>query len=279
MFYNRIRHLALVTKKVVDGGFDITMSETKEGDFSKLAIAFNGMRETIQSQLDEPKKEKRFLTDLLSDISHQLKTPLSPMIIYNEIMLGKKLSEEQRHTFLRYNEKQLERMKWLIQSILKLAKLDAKAMQINRRQQCLNETVRQSTNDLCEQAAEANVEIQFHSSEEFEFNHDRLWLKETFINIIKTVLNTPIRADTSILTSPRIRSIRGYNHRYVRRYQPDDLPHIFMRFYKAKELKKPDSVGIGLALAKSITEAHGGMIEAKSDLGKGTSFLIPFLNY
>jgi len=209
MFYGRIRHLALATKKVVDGDFDIIMSETKEGDFSKLAIAFNGMRETIQSQLDEPKKEKRFLADLLSDISHQLKTPLSPMIIYNEIMLGKKLSEEQRHTFLRYNEKQLERMKWLVQSILKLAKLDAKAMQIDRRQQCLNETVRQSTNDLCEQAAEANVGIQFHSSKEFEFNHDRLWLKETFINIIKTVLNTPLRADTWILTSPPIRSIRG----------------------------------------------------------------------
>jgi len=278
MFYDRIRHLALAAKKVVDGDFDIIMSETKDGDFSKLAVAFNSMRETIQSQLDELKKEKRFLADLLSDISHQLKTPLSSMIIYNEIMLGKKLSEEQRHMFLRYNEKQLERMKWLIQSILKLAKLDAKAMQIDRQQQSLNETVRQSTDDLCEQAAEANVGIQFHSSEEIEFNHDCLWLKEAFINIIKNCIEHTSpdgHIDINITANPLHTRVTITDT--GEGISQDDLPHIFKRFYKVKTSKKSDSIGIGLTLAKSIIEAYGGMIEAKSDFGKGTSFLITFL--
>ncbi|ABO65712.1 MULTISPECIES: sensor histidine kinase [Geobacillus] len=278
--YSRIRQLALAAEKVVEGDFNIIMSETREGDFSKLAVAFNGMRNTIRNQLDELKKEKRFLADLLSDISHQLKTPLSSMIIYNEIMLGKQLSEEQQRMFLLQNEKQLERMKWLIQSLLKLAKLDAKALQMDRQQQSLNETVWQSIDDLREQAVEANVHIRFENSEEVEFNHDRLWLKEAFINIIKnSIEHTPPggNIDITIVSHPLYTRVviadtgEGISQ--------DDLPHIFKRFYKAKTSKKPDSIGIGLALAKSIIEAHGGMIEAKSELGKGTTFSITFLNY
>ncbi|MGP9075455.1 HAMP domain-containing sensor histidine kinase [Geobacillus thermodenitrificans subsp. calidus] len=278
--YSRIRQLALAAEKVVEGDFNIIMSETREGDFSKLAVAFNGMRNTIRNQLDELKKEKRFLADLLSDISHQLKTPLSSMIIYNEIMLGKQLSEEQQRMFLLQNEKQLERMKWLIQSLLKLAKLDAKALQMDRQQQSLNETVWQSIDDLREQAVEANVHIRFENSEEVEFNHDRLWLKEAFINIIKnSIEHTPPggNIDITIVSHPLYTRVviadtgEGISQ--------DDLPHIFKRFYKAKTSKKSDSIGIGLALAKSIIEAHGGMIEAKSELGKGTTFSITFLNY
>ncbi|MEC5189219.1 signal transduction histidine kinase [Geobacillus thermodenitrificans] len=278
--YSRIRQLALTAEKVVEGDFNIIMSETREGDFSKLAVAFNGMRNTIRNQLDELKKEKRFLADLLSDIFHQLKTPLSSMIIYNEIMLGKQLSEEQQRMFLLQNEKQLERMKWLIQSLLKLAKLDAKALQMDRQQQSLNETVWQSIDDLREQAVEANVHIRFENSEEVEFNHDRLWLKEAFINIIKnSIEHTPPggNIDITIVSHPLYTRVviadtgEGISQ--------DDLPHIFKRFYKAKTSKKPDSIGIRLALAKSIIEAHGGMIEAKSELGKGTTFSITFLNY
>jgi signal transduction histidine kinase len=278
--YGRIRRLALAAKKVVEGDFNIIMSETKEGDFSKLSVAFNGMRDTIRNQLDELKKEKRFLADLLSDISHQLKTPLASMIVYNEIMLGKQLPEQQQRMFLLHNEKQLERMKWLIQSILKLAKLDAKAMQMDRQRQSLNDTVRQSIDDLREQAAEANVDIRFESSEEIEFDHDRLWLKEAFINIIKNgIEHTPPggNIDITIIAHPLYTRVviadtgEGISQ--------DDLPHIFKRFYKAKTSKKPDSIGIGLALAKSIIESHGGMIEAKSELGTGTAFWITFLNY
>jgi signal transduction histidine kinase len=202
------------------------------------------------------------------------------MIIYNEIMLGKQLSEEQQRMFLLQNEKQLERMKWLIQSLLKLAKLDAKALQMDRQQQSLNETVWQSIDDLREQAVEANVHIRFENSEEVEFNHDRLWLKEAFINIIKnSIEHTPPggNIDITIVSHPLYTRVviadtgEGISQ--------DDLPHIFKRFYKAKTSKKPDSIGIGLALAKSIIEAHGGMIEAKSELGKGTTFSITFLNY
>ena len=86
LLYNKIRRLTLGAKKVIEGDYDISINENKEGDFSKLAYAFNSMRVTIRNNLSQLKKEKQFLVDLLSDISHQLKTPLSSMIVYNDII-------------------------------------------------------------------------------------------------------------------------------------------------------------------------------------------------
>jgi signal transduction histidine kinase len=126
-FYERIRRLTIGAKKVVDGDYDIAINEDREGDFSKLALSFNSMRKVIRNNLEKLNDEKQFLVDLLSDISHQLKTPLSSMIIYNDIMLTKDLPLEQRNTFLTNNQNQLQKMNWLIRNILKLARLDAKA--------------------------------------------------------------------------------------------------------------------------------------------------------
>jgi len=97
------------------------------------------MRKIIRNNLSELRREKQFLVDLLSDISHQLKTPLSSVILYNDIMVNKELTRKQNEAFLLNNQNQLEKMNWLIKNMLKLAKLDAKAIEIVRENQSLNE--------------------------------------------------------------------------------------------------------------------------------------------
>ncbi len=279
-FYSRIRRLTLAAKKVVDGNYDIVINENKEGDFSKLAVSFNSMREIIRNNISQLKKEKQFLVDLLSDISHQLKTPLSSMIVYNDIMLSKELDKEQRQTFLLSNQNQLNRMNWLIQSILKLAKLDARAIELRKEKQSLNETVEEAIDALDSKASENNVKIIRKDNYDIYLEHDRLWLEEALINIIKNgIEHTPSGGTISIdlIENPVYRRIiiedtgEGIEEK--------DLPNIFKRFYKAKTSRKTDSVGIGLALAKSIVEAHNGLIEAQSKIGLGTKFTITFLKY
>lgn len=279
-FYRRIRRLTLAAKKVVDGNYDIVINENKEGDFSKLAVSFNSMREIIRNNISQLKKEKQFLVDLLSDISHQLKTPLSSMIVYNDIMLTKELDKEQRQTFLLSNQNQLSRMNWLIQSMLKLAKLDARAIELHKEKQSLNETVEEAVDALESKASENNVKIIRKCNYDIYLEHDRLWLEEALINIIKNgIEHTPSGGTISIdlIENPVYRRViiedtgEGVDER--------DLPNIFKRFYKAKTSRKTDSVGIGLALAKSIVEAHNGLIEAQSKIGLGTKFTITFLKY
>lgn len=153
-FYKKIRRITIGAKKVVDGDYDLTINENKEGYLSKLAVSFNSMREIIKNNINDLKKEKQFLVDLLSDISHQLKTLLSSMIVYNDIMLSKELSKEQSKRFLLSNQNQLNRMHHLIHSILKLAKIDAKAIELDRENQSLNETIQEAIDSLESKALE-----------------------------------------------------------------------------------------------------------------------------
>ncbi|GFZ31288.1 two-component sensor histidine kinase [Clostridium zeae] len=279
-FYNRIRGLTLGAKKVIEGEYDISINENKEGDFSKLAVSFNSMKDIIRNNINELEKEKQFLVDLLSDISHQLKTPLSSMMVYNDILLNKDLSKDQRQNFLINNENQLDRMNWLIQSMLKLAKLDAKAIEFDKESQSLNETISEAINALDTKADKAEVMINFKEDRDILFYHDRLWLEEAIINIVKNGIEHAPKGGTiniSLEENPVYRRITIDDN--GEGISEEDLPNIFKRFYKAKNSKNSDSVGIGLALSKSIIESHNGIIEAKSKLGVGTRFILTFHSY
>lgn len=278
IFYEKLRRITLGAKKVVEGEYDIAISEDKEGDFSKLAFAFNSMRGVIRNNINELQKEKQFLVDLLSDISHQLKTPLASMIVYNDIMLNKELSKEQNETFLLSNQSQLNRMDWLIKSILKLARLDAKAIEFNKEDQSLNETIGEAIEALERKALDAKISINFKEEQEIEFKHDRLWMQEAIINIVKNAIeHTEEGGEINIVAEENPIYRRITIEDTGEGIQEDELPYIFKRFYKAKTSKNTESIGIGLALAKSIIESHNGVIEVQSEIAKGTKFIITLL--
>lgn len=279
-FYNNIRKITLAAKKVVEGDYDICINEDKEGDLAKLFTSFNSMQAIIRNNIDELNKEKHFLVDLLSDISHQLKTPLSSMFVYNDILLTKELTVEKSEFFLQNNKKQLYRMNWLIKSILKLARLDSKTIEFVKEPEDLNETIRNSIDTLTEEAEETTVIIKFKKGEKVIFNHDGSWLEEAFINIIKNAIEHSHKYGTiniQLTENPLYRRVEIEDN--GEGISEEDLPNIFKRFYKAKNSKNSDSIGIGLALAKSIIEAHDGLIEVQSNVNIGTKFIITFLKY
>ncbi|HBI04711.1 MAG TPA: sensor histidine kinase [Paenibacillaceae bacterium] len=279
-FYRNIRAFSSAAKKIVEGNYNLKLGEEKEGDLSKLTRSFNSMGGVIRANILQLKKEKVFLVDLLSDISHQLKTPLSSMIVYNDIMLSKDLPREQQLPFLESNQKQLERMEWLIKSLLKLARLDAQAIKFGKKNQSITKTIEESIKAIQNKAQENKVILEFNQRKEIFLEHDRPWLKEALINIIgNSIEHSPWgeKVNIKLIENPIYKRItiedRGEG------IGEEDLPNIFKRFYRAKTFQKRDSVGIGLALAKAIIEGHGGFIEAQSQLGEGTKFMITFLKY
>lgn len=277
-FYRRIRNLTQAAKKVIEGDFNITINENREGDLSKLAVSFNSMKEIIRENISSLKKEKQFLADILSDISHQLKTPLSSLLVYNDILLHKDLKDEDRKMFLKNSQNQLQRMRWLIQSLLKLAKLDAKAVELDKEELSLNETVHESVDALESKAEEGKIHITFKEVGEVYLNHDRLWLEEALINIIKnSIEHTPEggKIHITLTETPVYKRIEIEDT--GEGIKEEDLPKIFNRFYKGKTNRKSESVGIGLAMAKSIIEAHDGNIEVRSKPDIGTVFIITFI--
>jgi signal transduction histidine kinase len=279
-FYKNLRAFSLAAKGIVEGDYNLKLSEEKEGDLSRLTKSFNSMGEVIRNNISALNKEKRFLVDLLSDISHQLKTPLSTMILYNDIMLTKDLTKEQSYTFLMNNKNQLERMSWLILNLLKLAKIDADAIELQIEEQSLNETIEDTMEVLESKALEAKVKVELIEKNKVAFKHDRLWLQEALINVLKNgIEHAGEEGRVTIELEENPIYIRIVIKDTGEGIPEEDLVHIFKRFYKGKKTKKSDSIGIGLSLAKSIIEKHGGYIEAYSSQQDETSFIITFLKY
>ncbi|KOA19675.1 sensor kinase CusS [Clostridium homopropionicum DSM 5847] len=279
-FYKTVRAFTSAAKRIVEGDYNLKLSEEREGDLSKLTKSFNSMGEVIRGNIYALNKEKSFLVDLLSDISHQLKTPLSSMILYNDILLNKDLTKEQERTFLKNSENQLNRMKWLILNLLKLAKIDANAIELEIENQSLNETIEETIETLQDRAIQSKVKLEFVQNEQIFLKHDRLWIQEALINLVKNGIEHSGeggRVYINIIDNPIYTKIIISNTGEA--ICEEDLPHIFKRFYKGKKSKNSESIGIGLALAKSVVEKHGGYIEVSSKPSEDTSFTISFLKY
>lgn len=279
-FYELMRNFSSAAKRIVEGDYNLKLSEEKEGDLSKFTSSFNSMGEVIRGNIYALNKEKSFLVNLLSDISHQLKTPLSTMILYNDILLNKNLTKEQEIDFLKNNENQLNRMRWLILNLLKLAKIDANAIELEIEKQNLNETIEEVLENIESKALESKVKVEFIQRDIIYLKHDRLWLQEALINIVKNGIEHSGeggRVSVNIEDNPIYTRIVIANTGEA--IPEEDLPHIFRRFYKGKKSAKSDSIGIGLALAKAIIERHGGYIEVYSKALEETKFIITFLKY
>lgn len=277
--YKKIRALKKDMEDLLKGKVNIDIDETLEGDIGKLSFVFNDIRKRLRSNIESLNKEKVFLVNLLADISHQLKTPLSSLTLFNDILIEREeeITIEERSNFLNNSRIQLAKMDWLIKSLLKLAKIDAGAIIFNKKYQSLNKTIEKSIDVLYGKIIEKDINIVFNE-ENFYMNHDNEWLSEAFINIIKNSIDH-VKFEGVIKVNLQSNSVfkRVSIEDNGCGIEKEEVNKIFTRFYKNKNNKNKESVGIGLSLSKSIIESHGGIIEVESIVNKYTKFIITFL--
>jgi signal transduction histidine kinase len=276
--FQKIRNVALAADLVVEKKFNIPLAETDEGDLGWLGRSFNAMADRLNHSLKLLKQDKVFLHNLISDISHQLKTPLASLIVFNENLLNDRgMKEHMQLTFLERSRQQLDRMEWLIVSLLKLARVEAGGTSFGHERVNLKQVIVDATNALHLLAQQKQQQINIIGDENLYMQGDKHWLIEAFINLIKNGLEHTIaqgKIDITLQETPLFYNIILTD--YGEGINTEDLPHIFKRFYRGKNATKPQSVGIGLALAKSIIEEHGGMIQVVSRAGEGSTFTISF---
>lgn len=280
IIFNKIKQLTSTAKKIIDGDYSVTINENKEGEIAKLAVSFRSMKDVIRKNMKDLLVEKEFLGQMLQDISHQLKTPLSTISIYNEMLLTEDLPRQQQVQLLQNNEMQISRMNVLIQNLLKVAKIDAKAVSFDKEPLNLVNTINEVLSRLENIINERDLSIDWDGTEEVVVIHDKLWMQEALMNLLKNaiehskpgekitlqVMNTPIYTELVIQD-------------FGEGIAAEDLPHIFNRFYKASNSKKHDSTGIGLALTKAIIEAHQALIKVESVKNAYTKFTITFIKF
>ncbi|MED1780823.1 HAMP domain-containing sensor histidine kinase [Brevibacillus fortis] len=278
--FHQIRQLTSAAKKIIDGDYSVVINENKEGDLAKLAASFRSMKDIIRKSMQDLLEEKEFLAQMLQDISHQLKTPLSTISIYNETMLNAELPRQQQVQLLQNNEAQIARMNVLIQNLLKVAKIDARAISFEKEPANLVETMEEVLDRLASMIGDKHMSIEWDVPEEIVVVHDKLWMQEALLNLLKNAIEHSkpsnkimIQAkDTPIYTELVIQD-------FGEGIATEELSHIFDRFYKARDSKKHDSAGIGLALVKAIIEAHHALIKVESEKNSYTKFTITFMKF
>lgn len=220
------------------------------------------------------------LKNTISDISHQLKTPLAALNIYNGIIQTeaelKELSEVQEFSAL--SEQELDRIETLVQNLLKIAKFDAGTIAIEKKSENLAEMMEDVRKRFLFRATQEGKEIALAGSESLSFFCDRYWIVEAVGNIVKNALDHTDSGDVVRITWGQSASVVHITVQdNGKGICPEDLHHIFKRFYRSRYSKDTQGIGLGLTLAKSVVEAHNGTIEVDSWLGEGTAFDLSFL--
>ena len=277
--FNNIKKLGERADEMVEGKFNSTELKFEEGDFYVFYNKFIHMGERLENALKDLKDEKINLKDIINDISHQLKTPLSALIAYNDILKNhENMDIETKSKFIEMTSEQLDRMDWLITTLLKYARIESNAVSYNKEMIPISESIRYAIEPLKVSANNKKQSIELDFNSEGYYFHDKKWIAESLSNIIKNAIeHTDINGKIKITLEETPMSISITISDNGEGIEKSELKNIFKRFYKGKNSINPKSIGIGLSLSKKIIEAHGGSITAESELGKGTNFNIILL--
>lgn len=258
------------------GEESLDLLDNREGELSILKNQLYKMCMTLLHQKELLKKDKVFLADAISDISHQLKTPLTSIMVMADLLEQQNLSEQKRKEFTRNIVNSLERMKWLTQALLKMAKLDAGSVSFRQENVMIKTMISRACEPFLVQMDLLDQTLVIEGEEELTMICDQAWTIEAIGNIIKNCME-----HTSAGGTITIRYENNHLYTSIRiedtgvGIEKEDIPHIFERFYRGKNAS-PDSVGIGLALSKSIVTEQKGVIQVSSEVGKGTIFKLKF---
>lgn len=265
-------------KRYISGDKDARIECCENGELYKLFHEVNSLVAILNAHAEKEGNAKEFLRDTISDISHQLKTPLAALNVYNGI-----LSEEAKdlptvQEFVRLCEQELDRIGALVQNLLKITKFSAGTVVMDKKPEDVAEMMEGVKKSFSYRAAQEGKRLAMQGEAGVMLLCDRIWLTEAVGNIVKNALDHTKPGDFVCVEWKQFASIVQITvEDNGSGIHPEDLYHIFKRFYRSRFSKDTQGIGLGLPLAKSVIEAHGGTIEAHSELGVGTVFTVNFL--
>jgi signal transduction histidine kinase len=284
--YRRIHKVTLAADHLMRGDYSQRFPDEGEGDLFVLGHQFNQLSRRLQLTDEQLRREQDRLRQLISDVSHQFKTPLSSLLLFQEFLSDPGLTDEQRREIQDRSRGELHRMERLIESLLTMSRLEAGELVIRKERTDLVITLEEVLASLNTRLAAKHliVETDWRETEGLAFAHDAFWLGEALANVVGNAIDfTPehgrirVAAHRSEISLKVIVTDTGIG------IDPQDLPFIFQRFYQGKGAHHEGrgGTGIGLALTRLIVERHDGWIQADSVLGQGTviTMLFPFDRY
>ncbi len=272
--YRRLQKFSQDLDDLLVSRIPLPIPEYSEGELSILANQIQKITLQLSESAEASQADKRYLADSLADISHQLRTPLTAMNLTATMLREPKLSAEERMTHARELQTLLSRTDWLVESLLKLSKLDAGTVTLTKEPFYVKELIQRSAFPLAIPMDLRNQQFVVNCADE-KITGDLVWTSEALGNILKNCMEhtpdggtiTVSASETALYTQIEVTDTGSG-------FLPEDLPHLFERFYRGRNASQ-NSYGIGLALARTVIVSQNGTVQAMNT-SPGARFLMKF---
>jgi signal transduction histidine kinase len=272
------RQADAVLAAYINGDYSGHLPQNREGGIFQLFSTMERLASMLQARHETEHAAKEFMKSTISDISHQLKTPLAALAMYQEIMEEEPDNPETVRQFTARMGTSLKRMEQLICSMLKITRLDAGNISFEKDICNVKELIAGAVGELTVKAGKEGKKILLEGNPEQTLVCDREWTGEAIGNIVKNALDHTRSGDRIHISWERtpamLRILVADSGQGI---APEDIHHIFKRFYRSAHSLDTQGVGLGLSLAKSIVEGQGGILAAQSEPGQGALFTMSFL--
>ncbi|WP_438619608.1 sensor histidine kinase [Paraclostridium sp.] len=260
-------------KKAMD--FDLN----KDNLISKVQNKFKYMIEIMENKNRKYIDEKESIKTLISDISHQIKTPIANISMYNETLINRELDREKQIQFLQNMQSQVNKLEWLVKSLIKMSRLENGIISLNIKKSRISDTIANAISGVYLKTQRKNIDIIIDLDEKIEIYHDKRWTSEAFFNIIENAIkytndfgHIKIKVEKMEIFTKISVEDSGIG------IEEHEINNIFKRFYRSAEVGEIEGVGVGLYLVREIITKQNGYLKVESQKGKGSIFSVYMKN-
>lgn len=260
---------------IIDGNEEEVFSVLNDDLLSKLQNQTTKLTGILKSQNNRLSKEKGEIQSLISDISHQLKTPFANLKMYCEFLKSKDMSNEEREEFVSIINNQLEKLDFLMESMIKMSRLESGIISLKPKEISLDEICLGAIKQAYEKAKIKNIEIEFNSKENITLLIDEKWITEAIFNIIDNGIKYTNSNGKIVITMKcfEVFAMVEIKDNGIG-IKEAEINNIFKRFYRGKNAENEEGVGIGLYLSRKIVSMQNGFIKVKSEKNNGSIFSV-----
>ncbi|HDK7176459.1 TPA: HAMP domain-containing histidine kinase [Clostridium botulinum] len=267
--------LSDVIESITDMNGKEVFSVLNDDMLSKIQSQVIKLTNILKAQNRRMKNERDEIKSLISDISHQLKTPLANLKLYYEILQDTSISKEEYEEFNFNMKSQIEKLSFLLESMIKMSRLESGIIKLNPKKVSLNDICLTAIKQVYKKAKDKNIEIKFNDTEDIVLNIDKNWTTEAVFNIIDNAIKYTNNNGTIVVHSIKYEMFARINVTDNGiGIDEEEINSIFKRFYRGESSENEEGVGIGLYLSRQIIEKQSGYIKVKSKPLKGSIFSI-----
>lgn len=278
LVYGRKRKMYRVIDQMLDeilDGDEISVSDIREGEISALASKARRIREKVELGIADAEAEKEQVKSLISNMSHQLKTPLAGLMMYRELLEDENLSSRQRRAFLNKMRQQSEKIDWILQSLFKMVNLEQGAVVFEAEPLPIRQTIQDAVSAVWDKADQKGITIITEPVPERILYHNRKWTAEVLVNLLENAVKY---TDSGGEIRIRLNSLEIYTQIDIQDtgmgISREEQTEIFKRFYRSPRVENLEGSGIGLYLSRLILEKEKGYMTVDSLPGEGSTFSV-----